>query len=88
MPNVNPIEVFKSFMQMGNNPKQIEEMIYKQNPQIKVLATQMKESGLSPIEFAMQLAKQNNMPIQENAIRSMFQQMQNMAPKQQVSHHN
>lgn len=82
MPNVNPVEIFKSFMKMGNNPKQIEEMIYQQNPQLKVLATQMKESGLTPVEFVMQYAKQNNMPIQENAIRSMCQQMQSMAPKQ------
>ena len=87
MPN-NPIEIFKSFIQMGTNPKQIEEMIYKQNPQLKVLSNQMKQSGLTPVEFVMQYAKQNNMPIEENAIRSMCQQMQSMAPKQQVSHHN
>jgi hypothetical protein len=41
----------------------------------------MKESGLTPIQFAMQLAKQNNMPIQENALLSMCQQMQSMTPK-------
>lgn len=82
MPNLNPIEIFKSFMKMGTDPKQIEEMIYKQNPQLKVLANQMKQSGLSPVEFAMQYAKQNNIPIQENSIRSMCQQMQSMAPKQ------
>lgn len=82
MPNLNPIEIFKSFMKMGTDPKQIEEMIYKQNPQLKVLSNQMKQSGLSPVEFAMQYAKQNNIPIQENSIRSMCQQMQSMAPKQ------
>lgn len=78
----NPMQLFKQFMSMGNDPKQVEEMIYKQNPQLRVIANQMKQSGLSPVEFAMQYAKQNNIPIQENSIRSMCQQMQSMAPKQ------
>jgi argininosuccinate synthase len=78
----NPVEIFKRFMTMGKDPKQIEEMIYQQNPQLRVLANQMKQSGLTPVEFVMQYAKQNNIPIQENSVKSMFQQMQNMTPKQ------
>lgn len=78
----NPMEIFKNFMKMGNTPKQIEEMIYQQNPQLRVLSNQMRQSGLSPVEYVMQLAKQNNLPIQENSVQSMFQQMQNMTPKQ------
>ena len=77
---MNPMDLFKQFMTMGKDPKQIEQMIYKQNPQMLALANQMKESGLSPIQFAMQLAKQNNMPIQENALLNMCQQMQSMTP--------
>lgn len=78
----NPVEIFKRFMTMGKDPKQIEEMIYQQNPQLRVLANQMKQSGLTPVEFVMQYAKQNNIPIQENSVHSMCQQMQNMTPKQ------
>ena len=78
----NPMEIFKNFMKMGNTPKQIEEMIYQQNPQLRVLSNQMRQSGLSPVEYVMQLAKQNNLPIQENSVQSMFQQMQDMTPKQ------
>lgn len=78
---MNPMDLFKQFMTMGKDPKQIEQMIYKQNPQMLALANQMKESGLSPIQFAMQLAKQNNIPIQENALLNMCQQMQRMTPK-------
>lgn len=78
---MNPIDLFKQFMAMGKDPKQIEQMIYKQNPQMLALANQMKESGLTPIQFAMQLAKQNNIPIQENALLNMCQQMQSMTPK-------
>jgi hypothetical protein len=78
---MNPIEMFKKFMTMGNNPQQIEQIIYKQNPQLLALSNQMKESGLTPIQFVMQYAKQNNIPIQENALLSMCQQMQSMTPK-------
>lgn len=78
----NPVEIFKNFMTMGKDPKQIEEMIYQQNPQLRVLANQMRQSGLTPVEFVMQYAKQNNIPIQENSINSMCQQMQSMTPKQ------
>ena len=78
---MNPMVLFKQFMTMGNDPKQIEQMIYKQNPQLLALANQIKESGLTPIEFAMQYAKQNNIPVQENALLSMCQQMQSMTPK-------
>ena len=78
---MNPVDVFKQFMSMGKDPKQIEQMIYQRNPQMLALANQMKESGLNPIQFAMQYAKQNNMPIQENTLLSMCQQMQSMTPK-------
>lgn len=78
----NPVEIFKNFMTMGKDPKQIEEMIYQQNPQLRVLANQMRQSGLTPVEFVMQYAKQNNIPIQENSVHSMCQQMQSMTPKQ------
>ena len=78
---MNPVEMFKKFMTMGTNPQQIEQMIYKQNPQLLALSNQMKESGLTPIQFVMHYAKQNNIPIQENTLLSMCQQMQNMTPK-------
>lgn len=78
---MNPMDLFKQFMTMGKDPKKIEQMIYQQNPQMLALANQMKESGLSPIQFAMQLAKQNNIPIQENALLNMCQQMQSMTLK-------
>ena len=78
---MNPMALFRQFMAMGTDPKQIEQMIYKQNPQLLALSNQIKESGLTPIQFAMQYAKQNNIPVQENALLSMCQQMQSMTPK-------
>ena len=73
--------LFSSFLAMGNNPQQVEQMVFNQYPQLRVLANQMKQSGMTPVEFAMQYAKQNNMPIQENYLLNMCQQMQGMTPK-------
>lgn len=80
--NGSPLDIFKTFMAMGNNPQQIQNMIFQQNPQLRVIANQMKQSGLSPVQFVMQYAKQNNLPIQENSLLTMCQQMQGMTPKQ------
>lgn len=74
------IDMFKNMLTMGTNPKQVEKMIFAQNPQLQALSNQIKESGLTPIEFAMKVAKQNNIPIQENALLNMCQQMQSMTP--------
>jgi hypothetical protein len=77
----NAINIFKNMIAMGNDPKQVEKMILAQNPQLMALSNQIKESGLSPIDFAMKYAKQNNIPIQENALLNMCQQMQSMTPR-------
>ena len=80
--NGSPLDIFKNFMSMGTNPQQIQNMIFQQNPQLKIIANQMKQSGLSPVQFVMQYAKQNNIPIQENSLLTMCQQMKGMTPKQ------
>lgn len=78
----NAINIFKNMIAMGSDPKQVEKMILAQNPQLMALSNQIKESGLTPIDFAMKVAKQNNIPIQENALLNMCQQMRSMTPKQ------
>ena len=80
--NNNPLNIFKSFMSMGNNPQQIQNLLLQQNPQLKVLLTQMQQSKLSPIQFVMQYARQNNIQVDENSLLNMCQQMQGMTPKQ------
>lgn len=79
--NSNPMEIFKNMLTMGNDPRQIKEMMMQRNPQLRVLENQINQSGLDPIQFVMQLAKQNNVPINENAILNMCQQMRSMTPK-------
>lgn len=78
----NAVDLFKNMLSMGTDPRQVEKMILAQNPQLQALSNQIKESGLTPIEFAMKVAKQNNIPIQENALLNMCQTMRSMTPKQ------
>lgn len=77
----NPMDIFRNMLSMGNDPQKIQQMVLGQNPQLKVLANQIKQSGLTPIQFVLQYAKQNNIPIQENYLLSMCQQMQSMTPR-------
>ena len=79
--NFNPRSMFQNMISMGTNPQQIEQMIYAQNPQLRILANQMKQSGMSPLQFAIQYARQNNIPINENILNQQYQSMVNMIPR-------
>lgn len=79
MNNNNPIFIFQQMLSMGNNPQQIEQMILQQNPRLQVVYNQMKQSGMSPMDFVMQYARQNNM--NTNLINQMANQMKGMLPK-------
>ena len=57
---------------MGNTPQQIFQNLINNNPQMQVVFNQMQQSGLSPRDYALQYAKQNNINI--NPIIQMFQQ--------------
>lgn len=74
----NPLDLFKNFLSMGKNPMEIREMIFNQNPNLRAIYTQMEQSGMTPVDFVMQLARQSNIPIQQNAVNQYYQQMMNM----------
>lgn len=44
----------------GQNPQMVMQNIIRQNPQAQVVLNQMEQSGMTPQQFVMQLAKQNN----------------------------
>lgn len=62
IPN-NLYNVFSQIIGMGNNPQQIFQNMINNNPQLQVVLNQMQQSGLSPKEYALQFAKQNNINI-------------------------
>lgn len=74
----NSLDIFKSFRSLGSDPRQVEQLLYMKYPQMQVIANQMRQSGLSPVDFVMQMAKQNNIPLNQNDVMGMYQQMSNM----------
>ena len=72
----NAIALFQQMLSMGNNPQQIAQALFQQNPQLQVIANQMQQSGMSPMNFVMQYARQQN--IDPNMIQNMYQQMRGM----------
>lgn len=76
----NPVNIFQQFLSMGPNPQMIQQALFQQNPQMQVIYNQMMQSGLSPVQFVMQYARQNN--IDTNVINNMYNQMRGMIPQQ------
>lgn len=60
----NPMNMLMQLMSMGNNPQQILQNAMTSNPQIRTALNQMAQSGMSPQQYVMQYAKQNNINIQ------------------------
>lgn len=78
--NNNPMNILQQFLLMGSNPQMIQQNIFQQNPQLQVIYNQMMQSGLPPMQFVMQYARQNN--IDPNMINNMYNQMRGMIPQQ------
>lgn len=78
--NNNPLGMFQQFLSMGPNPQMIQQALFQQNPQMQVIYNQMQQSGLSPVQFVMQYARQNN--IDPNMVNNMYNQMRGMIPQQ------
>lgn len=73
MNNNNPMEKMLQMLSMGNNPNQVVQMLAQQNPNVQAILNQMQQSGMTPQQFAMQYARQNNININQvaNAFRKM-----------------
>lgn len=73
MNNNNPMERMLQMLSMGNNPNQVVQMLAQQNPNVQAILNQMQQSGMTPQQFAMQYARQNNIDINQvaNAFRKM-----------------
>ena len=83
--NYNSTNIFKSMISMGGNPQQIEQILFAQNPQLQILSNQIKNSGLSPIQFAMQYARQNNIPINEQTLVQQYNMIIGMLPHNNIN---
>lgn len=72
----NSIQFINQVMSMGKNPQAIVQQLINQNPQIQYIFNQVKQSGMSNKDYAINFAKQNNMDI-----NSLIQAMSNFGIK-------
>ena len=59
----NMMALLSMISQCKGNPQALINQMLKQNPQAKAIINQMQQSGMTPEQFARQLAKQNNVDI-------------------------
>ena len=73
MNNNNPMQQMLQMLSMSNNPNQVVQMLAQRNPNVQAILNQMQQSGMTPQQFAMQYARQNNIDINQiaNAFRKM-----------------
>lgn len=73
MNNNNPMQQMLQMLSMINNPNQVVQLLAQQNPNVQAILNQMQQSGMTPQQFAMQYARQNNIDINQvaNAFRKM-----------------
>lgn len=58
------MQMLMQLLTMGNNPQQIIQDLMVRNPQAQIVLNQMQQSGMSPKQYAMQYARQNNINLQ------------------------
>lgn len=77
----NAINQFRQILTMGNDPNLLQKMILQNNPQLQIIANQMQQSKLTPTQFIMQMAKQNNIPINEQMVNQLMNNLQGFIPR-------
>ena len=59
-----PLATIMQALSTGVNPKFTLQQLVSLNPQLQVMLNQAQQSGMSPRDYALQYAKQNNINIQ------------------------
>ena len=70
---------------MGSDPNALIKMILQSNPQLQIIANQMQQSKMTPTQYILQMARQNNVPINEQMIKAMMMQMGRTPSQKQIN---
>lgn len=60
----NQMNLLMQLLNSGNNPQAIVNNLISQNPQMRAIVSQAKQSGMSMQDYVMNVAKQRNIDIQ------------------------
>lgn len=76
----NAINQFRKILTMGNDPNALQQMILQSNPQLRIIANQMKQSNMNPKQYIVQMAKQYNIPVTEQMVENLMQSLKGFIP--------
>lgn len=77
----NAMQNLKQIMMLGNDPNALQQMVLQNNPQLRIIANQMQQSNLTPTQYIMQMAKQNNIPLTEQMVENLMQSLKGIIPQ-------
>ena len=77
----NAVNQFRQILTMGSDPNTLINMILQSNPQLQIIANQMQQSKLTPTQYILQMARQNNMPINEQMINQLMNSLMGFIPR-------
>jgi DNA polymerase III delta subunit len=78
----NAVSQFRQILTMGSDPNALINMILQSNPQLQIIANQMQQSKMTPTQYILQMARQNNVPINEQMINQMMNSLMGFVPRQ------
>lgn len=77
----NPQAFLQELLKMGSTPQQIMQTLVQRNPQMQVVINQIQQSGLSPQQFIMQIARQRGVPMDPQSLQQTMNQLRDMVPR-------
>lgn len=77
----NAVNQFRQILTMGSDPNALINMILQSNPQLQIIANQMQQSKMTPTQYILQMARQNNMPINEQMINQLMNSLMGFIPR-------
>lgn len=76
----NAINQFRQILTMSNDPNALQQMILQSNPQLRIIANQMRQSNMNPKQYIVQMAKQYNIPVTEQMVENLMQSLKGFIP--------
>lgn len=74
-------QCFQHMLSLGNSPQQILQAIIQQNPQMQIVINQIQQSGMTPEQFIMQIARQRGINLSPQSLQQTMNQLRGMVPR-------
>lgn len=76
-----PQAFLQELLKMGSTPQQITQTLIQRNPQMQVVLNQIQQSGMTPEQFVMQIARQRGVNMDPQSLQQTMNQLRDMVPR-------